>query len=138
MKYSEYLRRVKELLATPDSVQNNPDRQRLATPICYANADASTQLRTEAQFAEDDAAAQQVLAHAHRLKCAIKEVLQGINRQLPENQYYCTYPAAVMALAMHRSDPNPPTLSREWGQKLRHELMNKLITEAELEERNHG
>lgn len=138
MKYSEYLRRVKEMLATPDSVRNNPARQLLAMPICYVNADASTQLKTEAQFAEDDAAAQQVLAHEHRLKCAIEEVLRGINRQLPEHQYCCTYPTAVYTLAMHRGDPNPPTPSREWGQKLRHELMNKLITEAELEESNHG
>lgn len=137
MKYSEYLRLVKEMLATPDNVRNKLDRELLATPICYANADASTQLKTEAQFAEDDAAAQQVLTHAHRLSCTIDAVMQGINRQLPENHYYCTYPAAVIALAMHRGDPNPPIPSREWGQKLRHELMNKLIADAELEERNH-
>ena len=138
MKYSEYLRRVKELLATPDNVRNKLDRELLATPICYANADASSQLRTEAQFAEDDAAEQQVLAHEHRLKCAIEEVLRGINRQLPEHQYCCMYPAAVYTLAVHRGEPNPPAPTREWGQKLRHELMNKLITEAELEESNHG
>lgn len=138
MKYSEYLRLVKELLATPDNVRNKRGRQFLATTICYANADASTHLRTEAPFAEDDAAAQQVLNHAHRLSRTIAAVLQGINRQLPERKYCCTYPAAVMALAVHRGDPNPPTPSREWGQKLRHELLNKLITEAELEESNHG
>ena len=88
--------------------------------------------------AKDKVAEGEAGDHFDRLDRAISSAMHEINRQLPKYGQNGMYPAAVYALAVHRGEPNPPAPTREWGQKLRHELLDTWIAEAELEERNHG
>lgn len=136
MKYSEYLKAVKARLATPEAVWA-PDGSIHPHPLCYANGDVLIEHQIAARQAQDTAARGQVEEHHNRLDTMIGNLMGELNRQLPANQYTCMYPTAVYALAVHRGEPNPPPPVREWGQKIRHELLDTWIAEAEQEERAH-
>lgn len=133
MKFSEYLKAVKARLATPDGAVA-PGGSINPHPLCYANGDTMIELQVAARQAKDKVAEEEAGDHFDRLNRAISSAIHEINRQLPEYRQHCMYPAAVYALAVHRGEPNPPPPTREWGQKLRHELLDTWIAEAEQRE----
>lgn len=137
MKYIEYLKLVKAMLAAPGEPPQH-DGSLKPHPICYASSDALIELQTAARQVQDKAAEKQAGEHYLRLDQAVARTLFEINRQLPEYQHACMYPSAVYTLMVHRGDPNPPQPTREWGQQVRHALMDVWIAEAEQLESSNG
>lgn len=114
MKYIEYLKLVKAMLAAPGEPPQH-DGSLKPHPICYASSDALIELQTAARQVQDKAAEKQAGEHYLRLDQAVARTLFEINRQLPEYQHACMYPSAVYTLMVHRGRPQPAATDARMG-----------------------
>lgn len=131
MKYSEYLRLVKDRLADTNG-NPGPDGKRNPRAICFANSDVVAERVVAAELAQDVATARQAHAHYQRLEAAIAQVLKDIHQHLEPHHRSCMYPAALLELV--KLSGGPLDFSERWAQKVRHELLDKWIAEAQQEE----
>lgn len=131
MKYSEYLQLVKAQLADPQGTPG-PDGKRKTGAICYANGDVLVELRIAAQQAQDVEAAQRADAHYDRLDGAIARVMLDLRLKLEPHMHSCMYPRLLREV--ERLGGEQPDYSDSWAQKVRHELLDKFIAEAQQEE----
>ena len=127
MKYSEYLKLVKAHTVAPDELGDcvfAPNRK--SHPICYANGDVR-------YFVTGVDGAK----HYHRVNCAIDLELRLLREKLPVTApVHAMYPAQLAAVLMHQTPGLELHYHREWNQVVRHELLDKWIAEAELEEQS--